>query len=630
MCGIAGYVSDTGLAGDAMVQALHHRGPDASGTYACEAHRRQVFLGHARLSIIDLSDAGRQPMTTPDGRIVLVFNGEIYNFQALRSRYCQAYPFRSATDTEVVLAMYDLMGLACLDHIHGDFAMAILDLRRGELLLVRDRVGVKPLYFSRHGSSLLFGSEIKALIAAGMTPVLAREYLQKFLVFKYVPGNDTLFRGVCRVPPGHILRYELGSGEISLEQFWSPTWSADRKIGYAEAKAGIADLVSTATRDRLVADVPIGNFLSGGLDSSIIAFQVRDNPNIAHYCARQSASDVAHEGTSSDYEYASRLASEWHLPFSPVDIGGAELSLDQVQQTAWYCDDLIADSAQIPAYLITKGAAAGARVFLSGMGADELFLGYAGHILALLDRYLERSPGGQLIRTAFSRLDQGRGRFKSARRYLYRLGKYQHRPARFGLYSVVGDVENALAVAGGGGDAVFDYVGRYFPPGSDPFEGFKRFEFENFLQKNLAYTDRMAMANAVEVRVPFLDHRIVDLAYALPTNYKLGAFGRSKRILKDTFGHVLPGYVTRRRKAGFGMPIRSVFRSEAHVTGLLDMPLLRDAGGLDDSAIRRVVAAHATGQEDNSALIYALLSFQEWYKRFFVRKAYEAARPTIA
>jgi len=600
-----------------MVRSLHHRGPDANGAFSAEAYGKQLFLGHARLSIIDLTDAGRQPMLTADQRIALVFNGEIYNFQDLRARFCADYSFRSATDTEVLLALYKRMGLQCLQHLNGDFAVAILDQDRGKMLLIRDRVGVKPLYFWRSGDDLVFGSEIKALLAGGVAPVLATENLQRFFVFKYVPGNDTLFRGVHRLPPGHYLEYDLATGDIRVEAYWKPEFTTDQGIGYDGAKRAVTEIVEDATTLRLVSDVPVGNFLSGGLDSSIIASRIRDRGQIAHYCARQSAADVAKEGTTSDFTYAQRLANDWQLSFRPVDIGAAEVTLAQIALTGYFCDDLIADSAQVPTYLITRGAADSSRVFLSGMGADELFLGYAGHLLTLLDQYLGRVPGQAAIRDLLAGLAQGTGRFKSARRYLYRLGKYRGLACRFGIYSVVGDVDNAVSLVKGDRDALIEYLSGYFPVGVDPFDGLKRFEFDNVLQKNLAYTDRMAMANSVEVRVPFLDHRLVNLAYSLPRSYKLSGLGKSKRVLKDAYEDILPAYVTRRRKAGFGMPIRSIFSSRERVLGMLDMPLLAEAGSINVSSVQAVVESHVRGLEDNSSLIYALLSFQEWYKRFF-------------
>lgn len=601
-----------------MIRALHHRGPDAQGSFGVEINDRQVYLGHARLSIIDLSAAGTQPMFTANRQISLVFNGEIYNFQALRNRFLSDVQFHSNTDTEVLLALYERMGFAFLEHLNGDFAIAILDQRRGKLLLIRDRIGVKPLYVWQSGEELVFGSEIKALLAAGVEPVLARENLQQYFVFKYTPGVVTLFKGVERLRPGHYLEYDLATGSSRRASWWQPATTTDESISYPEACEQVRDFVQDATTLRLVADVPVGNFLSGGLDSTIIAGLIRERGQIRHYCARQSEADIAREGTSSDYHHAQRLADDWQLNFQPVDIGGAEVTLEQISRTMFFADDLIADSAQIPTWLITRGASDTSRVFLSGMGADELFLGYAGHLLTLLSSYVEAVPGHGVFLDLVSNLAQGKGRFRSARRYLYKLGKYSDYPSwRPAIYSLVGDFETSASLVNGDRDAIASYLDGYFPEGQDAFQGFKRFEFDNFLQKNLSYTDRMSMANSVEVRVPFLDHRLVDLAGTLPRRYKLSDLGKAKRILKDAFGGQVPAYVMQRKKAGFAMPIRSIFSSRERVDALLDFELLADAGHINIPQVRTVIDSHVTGLEDNSSLIYALISFQEWYKLFF-------------
>ncbi|MBM4196592.1 MAG: asparagine synthase (glutamine-hydrolyzing) [Gammaproteobacteria bacterium] len=620
MCGIAGYVCSATLAGlpdgPAMVSVLHHRGPDAAGGHAARVAGRQVFLGHARLSIIDLSAAGNQPMFTAGGQVALVFNGEVYNFQQLRERFLRDTPMASRTDTEVVLKLYEQRGIDSLRELNGDFALALLDQRSRRLYLVRDRIGVKPLYYSITPDRLLFGSEVKALVAGGLRPELDTEGLQRYFVFKYTPGTDTLFQGVRRVPPGHYLELDLDTGRHQLHQWWVPGFRGAAPGSYAEARAELRELVADATRLRLIADVPVGTFLSGGLDSSIIASFLRGNNRITHYCASQDAADVAKEGTVSDFHHARRLADDWGLRLLPVDIGAGNLTLPQIETTVRHADDLIADAAQIPSWLITRGAAATSRVFLSGMGADEIFLGYAGHQLALLWSWIERMPR-PLLR-ALAGIDQGRGSLKAFRRYLYRLGKYGQYPAyRYAIFSIVGDFENSASVVAGDREALADFLAGYFPEGADPFESYKRFEYENFLQKNLAYMDAMSMANSVEVRVPFLDHRILDFAWSLPRHWKLGPLGQAKKILVDSFAADLPDYILRRRKAGFGMPIRSIFQDPAAVWRLLDVERLASVAAFDAGHIRRLVDSHEAGREDNSSIIYALVSFQAWHQVHF-------------
>jgi asparagine synthase (glutamine-hydrolysing) len=596
-----------------MVRSLAHRGPDAHGEYLAAVAGQQVFLGHTRLSIIDLSPAGTQPMFSADRQTVIIFNGEIYNYRELRREFLSDHAFRSSTDTEVLLALYERMGLKCLQHLNGDFAFAVLDLRARRLQLVRDRVGVKPLYTAKIGRDLLFGSEIKALVAGGVRPVLDRDQLQNYFIFKYVPGEDTLFKGVRRLAPGSWLDYDLDTGETRAERWWHPDIASRSAASYGEAAEQVAALVTDATRMRLVADVPVGNFLSGGLDSSIIASVIRNERQIAHYCARRSDEDSQIEGTSSDFDHAQRLARDWSLTFRPIDVGAGEMTIENIRRTVAFADDLIADSAQIPTDLITRGAAASSRVFLSGMGADELFLGYPGHALTLLDQRLRSVPGSGAVVRGIAQMDQGRGAFKSFRRYLYKLGKYYDLPEyRAAIYSLVGDFAVSASVINTDTKAVRGFLAGYFPPGGDPFEAFKRFEFDNFLQKNLSYTDRMSMANSVEVRVPYLDHRIVNLAYSLPRSYKLGTWGRSKRVLRTAFVDVIPDHIQRRRKAGFAMPIRSLFASRERIDSLLNVGLLVEAAGINATAVNELIDRHIAGLEENSSIIYALISLQQW------------------
>ena len=628
MCGITGYVADRRLDGDAMLRTLAHRGPDSSGTVRADVAGRQVFLGHARLSIIDLSDAGRQPMATDDGAVTVVFNGEVYNFEALRAEHLRGRRFRSRTDTEVLLYLYDALGPRFVDHLNGDFALALLDERRGKLLLYRDRLGVKPLYVYRRGGVFAFASEVKPFLAAGLPVTLSEAALQKFFVFKYVPGNDTLLAEVERLPPGCYAELDVATGALQVHRYWQPPLDeppSDQP--YDEAKIELRALLENATRLRLVADVPVGTFLSGGLDSSAIASFLRDRPQITHYCARKSAEDLRKEGTTSDYDHARRLAEAWGLDLRPADIGSAEATRARIRQTVYYADDLIADGSQIPSYLITEAAGRTSRVMLSGMGADEVFLGYAGHLLVLLTAHFDRLPravSGRLAR-AFGGLDQGRGAFKAYRRYLHKFGKYFDRPhLRSAAFAIVGDFENSLGVCRGGEGPVRDFLAGYYAPGADPFASVTRFEVENFLVKNLHYFDRMCMANGVEGRVPFMDHRVVEFGLRLPRRYKLPHLWGSKKILHDAMRDRLPAHVLTRRKAGFGMPLRSIFSERERVDRLLDYDFFAGFPVFDLDHVRAVVGRHLTGEEDNSAIVYALASFQEWYGLFVEGEAHLA------
>ena len=603
-----------------MVDSIAHRGPDCKNQYETELAAKHIGLGHARLSIIDLSVKGNQPFSSSDNKIQLIFNGEIYNYQELKEQYLKTENFVSETDTEVILKLYQQKGIAFIDLLNGDFSIAILDQKLNKLFLIRDRAGVKPLYFSYQNEELIFGSEIKSILKAGIKPELEIENLQKYFVFKYSPANETLFKNINRLPAAHFGEYDLTTATFQIKRYWQPNQKDKYKnISYQEAQIELKNLLQDATEKRLVADVPIGTFLSGGLDSSIIASFLKDKTAITHYCASKTAKDLKKEGTTSDFQYAQQLAKDWNINMVEIPIGSDNTNLQQIKNTIKYGDDLIADGSQIPSYLITKAASQQSKVILSGMGADELFLGYAGHQMTLLDGWLGNMPFSAAVAKGLNSLDQGNGKFKAFRRYLHKLGKYYQYPNyKYGLYTIVGDYENSLSVFNGDTANTTQFLTHYFPEGANPYECFKTFEYENFLQKNVSYLDRMTMANGVEGRVPFLDYRIIELAHAIPRKYKLSNTGKTKAILKDAFKNDLPNYVTNRRKAGFGMPLRSIFSSEEKIKELLDRELLHSIDGFSMDEIERIIQNHLSGREDNSALIYAIISFQEWYKMYIL------------
>lgn len=620
MCGITGYISNQKLPLYEMLFSLKHRGPDAQGKYETTIGNKYVGLGHTRLSILDLSEKGNQPFVSADQKIHVVFNGEIYNYLELKEQYLKAETFFSNTDTEVILKLYQQKGISFINLLNGDFAIAILDENHQKFYLIRDRAGIKPMYFYYQNEALIFGSEIKSILKAGVKAELATENLQKYFVFKYSPTNETLFRNINRLQPAHFAVYDLSNATFQIKSYWQPNKHENYKnISYQDAQTEVKRLLHDATEKRLIADVPVGTFLSGGLDSSIIASFLKGNEKIMHYCASKEAKDLIKEGTTSDFRYAQQLANEWNLNMTEIPIGSDNTTLEQIRNTIKFGDDLIADGSQIPSFLITQQAAKQSKVILSGMGADELFFGYAGHQMTLIDSWLNNIPFPKLIAKACYSLDQGNGKFKAFRRYLHKLGKYYSYPNyKYGLYTIVGDFENSLSVFKGDTENTTQFLSTYFPEGADPFDCFKTFEYDNFLQKNVSYLDRMTMANSVEGRVPFLDHRIIEFAHAIPRNFKLNNTGKTKAILKDAFKNDLPNYVTNRRKAGFGMPLRSIFSDEQKINALLDKELLNSIEGFSMVDIEKNIQNHISGKEDNSALIYALISFQEWYKMYIV------------
>jgi asparagine synthase (glutamine-hydrolysing) len=618
MCGITGYFSESELNGKAMMESVCHRGPDSHGHFEVAAAGRKLFLGHQRLSIVDLSANGNQPMQTQDGNVTLIYNGEVYNFQALKEQHLKDYSFRSATDTEVLLYLYHKLGIEFVKLLRGDYAISIYDAQRQKLFLIRDHAGIKPLYYYADETAFIFGSEIKSILAAGIDPVLNRDQLGNYFVFKYVPLNETLFAGIHRLPPGHYLEYNLGERKFTVTRFWSLKKNEDyARMSYEEARDFLHRKLTESVRMQLMADVPVGTFFSGGVDSSIIAGLVKDARAIVHYSARKKKEDLEKEGTTSDFYYAAKLAKEWNLNLHPVDIGSEETNLEMIRKTIYSSDDLIADGSQIPSYLITKEAGKRSRVMLSGMGADELFLGYPGHQVSLISMILDSFPGPLTkgMNSFFASLSQGKGLFKAYRRYLFKLGNYYgHGKLRYGYFNIVGNAEDAMAAYhddSGRSQKIFE---SYFQNDGDVFDNITRFEFDNFLVKNLHYVDRMSMANSVESRVPFLDKEIIEFAFSLPRAFKLPSPRKTKHILKDAFSELLPSDVIHRRKAGFGMPLRSIFSDPANVYRLLDRNFFSSFPYFELKKIEQCVSDHTKGRVDNSSLIYAFISYQEWYK----------------
>jgi asparagine synthase (glutamine-hydrolysing) len=622
MCGITGYISNEKLNTIEMLNVLKHRGPDHQSGYSDSTNNREVFLGHTRLSIIDLSSNGNQPMFSDDKQIILVFNGEIYNFEELKIKYFKHDLFHSKTDTEVILKLYQKLGIIFINELNGDFAISIYDKNIHKVFLIKDHVGVKPLYYYTDGTKFIFGSEIKTILASGIKPSLAEDELLNYFVFKYIPKNNTLYKNIYRVPPASYIEYDLNKNNFSTHHYWSLEKNKDySNLSYHDAKEVLYTLVEKSTKSRLISDVPIGNFLSGGLDSSIIAYFLKNRKDILHYCARKAESDLKKEGTSSDYYYADKLSKEWNLKLLEANIGSEQANLDLIKKTLYYSDDLIADGSQIPSYLITKDASKTSKVILSGMGADELFLGYAGHMLTLLsENVMSKVPFGLstgLYKQA-AKVNQGKGKFLAYRRYIHKIGKYGNYPNyKFGILNLVGDFENSCSVYAGNRDHLEHMLSNYFPEKEDIFDSLTRFEIENVLVKNLSYTDRTSMANSVECRVPFLDKHIVEFAYSIKRNFKLSNTGTSKRILKDAFKQQLPDYIINRRKAGFGMPLRSIFSSHTKIDQLLDKSFFSNFNQFSIPNIEQIINNHISGKEDNSSIIYALISFQEWYKLNF-------------
>lgn len=619
MCGIVGIIGEdiSGLNAEAAVAALSHRGPDMGDSFVERHAGKTVFFGHRRLSIMDRSNAGRQPMHADGASIV--YNGEIYNYAELKRVHLNDVGFVSKTDTEVALRLYVKIGDGFVKRLRGDFALAILNRRKNEVILARDPIGVKPLYVYRSNGIFAFASEIKAFRAAGLPLTFASEAVSDYLVFKYNPLQQTLFREVEKLRPGTMLHCDLATGHESATTFWNlDEHIVPYKGSLKSAAAELRERIDAAIHMRLIGDAPIANFLSGGLDSSIIGHAIKDGGH-THYCAVKSRSDLRKEGTTSDGYYAKRLAAEWNLDLHTIPIGLDSLTDAELDRAVMASDELIADGSIIPAMLMAREAAKNHRVVLSGMGADELFFGYNGHYLTRLNSMVEKIPGlRQSMPKILSGVSGNRGFFKAYRRYVQKWSNNAGKPFEVGRFSVVGDVDSALRIQNRPKDpaAIFS---RYFnPSGSDEaFDRLFRFELDNFLVKNLHYLDGSSMAYGMESRVPFLDTEVVSFAAGLPSQFKIDARFNAKKILKLAYADVVPPYIVRRRKAGFGLPLRSILGERDTMKRLMPYPFLEGLGLFDMDEVLKLEADHASGRQDHSALLYALICLGRWHHMFF-------------
>ncbi|HEY3727739.1 MAG TPA: asparagine synthase (glutamine-hydrolyzing) [Solirubrobacteraceae bacterium] len=631
MCGICGVVgvADERLARE-MADRIAHRGPDGEGVAVFEAgNGPPATLAHRRLSIIDPTERGAQPMSWQEGRLTITYNGEIYNYRELkRELEAEGTRFRSDCDTEVLLALYARHGAGVLDRINGIFAFAIWDSERGELFLARDRLGVKPLYYAEIGDRLVFGSEIKAMLPAMGTPSLRRETVLDYLTFLWVPDPDTLFEGVWKLPPGHCATYR--DRKLSIRSYWDMSFEPDGRSIEAWAPE-LRDAVGDAVRRQMVSDVPLGSFLSGGIDSSaIVAEMAAADGRVTTYTIGFSASDQAHEPTPDDVKYARKMGSlldvDYHEETLVPDV------IDLLPRLVWHMDEPIGDPACISTYLVCRAARQKLTVVLSGMGGDEIFAGYPRVLAAQYGRALDLLPLagrrrlGQLIS---DRLTLGPpGRLRGPRRNLMKfarglgdspLRRYLTYCSYYRSDELSRILSDDLSSAAADHDP-FRYHDQYLDRvrGENWLNQLLYVDLKTFLPcLNLAYTDKMSMATSTEVRVPLLDDELVRMSGAIPPRLKLRRTDR-KYVFKRSMESVLPHEIVWRPKAGFGAPVRAWLNGElAPMVGdMLSPSRVADRGLFDPAEVQRIIRANADGTEDNALRIWALLTLELWHEAF--------------
>ncbi|MBP9079866.1 MAG: asparagine synthase (glutamine-hydrolyzing) [Flavobacteriales bacterium] len=598
----------------AALEVIAHRGPDDAGRHA----QGRAMLGHRRLSITDTSAAGHQPFTDQGGRYTIVFNGEVFNFRELRSGLeQQGHTFRSRTDTEVVLRLFTVKGPEFLHDLNGFFALAIHDAQEDTLFLARDRFGVKPLLWALHQDTLLFGSELRALLALGVPARPDPDSARQFFTFSFTPAPHTTVQGIQKLMPGHAL-YADGRG-MRTSPWYDLATAAKRTPVPPGPQERLHELLDDAVKLRLEADVPVGAFLSGGVDSSIISALAARHHRHLHTFSVGYAEDPYFDETRYAEEVAAHIGSEHHT----FKLGREELA-DGYVRLLKALDEPFADSSALPSFILCERTRRQVTVALSGDGADEVFGGYPKHQAEL--RW--RQPGAAeravaLLAPLWSALPRSRNsawqnRIRQLDRFARMAG--QSGEERFLHLAAFTPVEEAMALvatpAHAGGLARRNAV-LAAPLGVlQGLNGVLLADVASTLPNDMLHkVDLTSMAHGLEVRPPFLDRRVVELAFALPPDLKLRK-GSGKHILRQTFGHLLPPVVMQRSKKGFEVPLRDLLLGP--LAPLVDEVLHPDAvaaAGLDRQRTAAVVRRLRSADPGTAqATVHALLVYVAWWK----------------
>lgn len=625
MCGIAGVhhfngqpVNENML--NEMGRLIAHRGPDDHGTYAKDG----IGLVNRRLAIIDLTQSGHQPMSVEDGSIWITYNGEVYNFPELREELeKKGYRFRSGTDTEVILHAYQEWGLEHCNHLRGMFAYAIWDNTKRRLVLVRDRMGVKPLHYARTPSGLVFGSELRTLL---LHPEVERrvnlDAIHAYLMRVYVPSPLTAFEGIAKLPPAHYLVAE--NGKIEIHRYWKvdfgETWQASEQ-GYCEA---LVDLLDEATRIRLISDVPLGAFLSGGIDSSAVVNFMSRNMREPVKTFSIHFEEQAFDETSHARQVAQHLGAE-HIEFSVRPDAMAVLP-----ELVWHYGEPFGDYSSIPTYYVSKLARQYVTVALSGDAGDENFAGYNRYRTADYLTFYRFLPAGFRKHIAPAIL-QGLGKLTAHPNTFAQLESVAKRGAAspvesyFYSYSFFSPESAAALWENNRGKVIHtDFLQNHLQQELKNFKGRTTLERWQFLDLTSYLPDDInvkvdiaSMANSLEVRSPFLDHKVVEFASRLPPDMKKRN-GVSKYILKKALEPFLPRAILYRQKHGFSVPISAWFRGplKTLVRNVLLDPGTVSRGYFKTAAVEKLITDHESSRLDHGMRLWLLLNFELWLRTY--------------
>ncbi|MDT8909844.1 asparagine synthase (glutamine-hydrolyzing) [Amycolatopsis sp. PS_44_ISF1] len=627
MCGIAGayHWPDGGPLTDRLTRCLAHRGPDGSGRYDHRAGSGEVHLGHRRLSVIDLSETGAQPMVA-DG-LALTYNGELYNAPELRAELeAKGVRFRGTSDTEVLLRAWREWGTDCLPRLRGMFAFGVFDERTGELVLVRDQLGIKPLFFVRRGGGVVFSSELKALAGElGGTLQVDEAALIASLLYYWVPDSRCAYREAEKLQPGTWARFRPdGTGERGA--YWSLRQVAEEGAAHS-GEVDLHAVISDSTDKHLLADVPVATFLSGGLDSSYLtALAARRQPGMSAYTIGFRAEDAKFEAMPDDLKYARVVAKRFGVELHEIEI--APQVLDLLPRMTYHLDEPIGDPAAINSFLIGSAAReTGVKVLLSGMGADELFAGYRKHFANQLARRYQRVPGlvRRPIESVVDRLPVASARrgYRSVR-FAKRFLSFAELPEETAFrrsYTMYdrGELLDLVHpdLAAQVDEVLTEHADTYADTGlTDYVNRMCLADARMFLPGlNLAYTDRSTMAASTEVRTPFVDVEVVKAAFRVPGHRKIVG-RRGKVALKEAALAILPEEIVHRPKGLFSAPLRAWMSRDLAplVREVVHEGVLVESGFLQREALRKLVAEDAAGQQDRAKHLWHILTLEYWYR----------------
>ncbi len=621
MCGICGFNWNDESLIRAMADTIRHRGPDQKGTYCCDA----MSLGFRRLAIIDLTENGRQPMFNEDGTICLVFNGEIYNFQELRHELQgKGHIFSSKADSEVIIHAYEEWGIDSISRLRGMFAYGLYDANRKRLLLVRDRIGIKPLYYTYKNGRLLFASEIKAILE---DPQVERrvnfQAMYDYLGFEFVPAPQTMFEGIHKLPAGHFLVLE--NQDIRLQQYWDLQFHpGENKLSFGEAVEKMREHLDYAVASHLVSDVPLGVFLSGGLDSSCIVALMRK-----HLTGSFKTFTIGYEDKSfSELDYAQIVADYCQTDHQVLMLD--TLKPDYVEKTLWHLDEPMTDLSTVPLYLLCQQAREHVTVCLSGEGADESFAGYDRFKASRLATWFNIMPG-PLRRQVVGRFmdllpdqPQKKGAINMLKRFVEGANLDPEGQHLRWQYFLNATLENNLLDERFRDQVQLDPFRLVREYNSRCDAGSDRVNREIYLDMRFMMTDsvlmkvdRMSMASSLEIRVPLLDHVLVEFMASLPGDWKLKGM-TTKYIFRAALEGLLPDKIVHRGKQGYSLPVKQLLRGDLKqymVELLNDSSVIRD--NMDVAYINRLIKEHCAMKHNHNHVLWALINIAIWHNRFF-------------